>query len=149
MKIYTDGACRGNGKQENWGAWSFVVVKDDVEIAVGSGFKPSTTNNKMELTAAIRAMQWFQENHPTITPTVISDSQYVVKGITDWVHGWLRKNWRMSTGKPVANKEQWQHLLILQTETPAIWEWVRGHDGDKYNEMCDKMCNDALDKLNQ
>lgn len=147
MKIYTDGACRGNQNVENFGAWSFVVVDNDTEIAAVSGFQPNTTNNKMEMAAVIAALNWVTLNHRGTRPVIISDSQYVVKGITEWIHGWIKKNWVNSIKKPVENRSQWEIMHSLNSSVKAQFQWIRGHDGDKYNEMCDKMCNDLLDSL--
>lgn len=149
MKIYTDGACRGNGKETSRGAWAFVVVDENEEIIhQASEAIKNTTNNIMEITAAIQALQWLstQEIIKTQSPIVASDSQYVIKGITEWIHGWKFKNWKATTG-PVKNVELWKHLDILNANVKPMWMWVRGHDGNQFNEVADSLCNQALDKL--
>lgn len=137
VTIYTDGSARGNPGPGGWGA----IIISDTEVKEIGGSDEHTTNNKMELTAAIRAL----ENMPGDMVTIYTDSEYVMKGITSWIHGWQAKGWRTAAKKPVLNKELWQELLA-QTEGKNIsWKYVQGHSGDKYNDRCDEIATKFAD----
>lgn len=154
MRIYTDGACRGNGSKNPSGSFACVAVEDDKIIyQYADCFVDSdTTNNKMELSAVIHGLSWVCEEYLTkqFPVTVVSDSQYVILGITDWIKGWIKNGWINSKKEPVKNKELWLSLKsyvdYINMTHPVQWKWVRGHDGDKYNELCDDLCNQELDK---
>lgn len=133
VSIYTDGACSGNPGKGGWGA---VLVYNGTEKEM-SGFEAETTNNRMELTAVIRALTALRE--PCLV-TLTTDSKYVCDAVTKgWVYGWQRKGWRKADGKPALNVDLWQQLLpLLQTHT-VTFNWVKGHAGNPYNERCDAL----------
>lgn len=133
VSIYTDGACSGNPGKGGWGA---VLVYNGTEKEM-SGFEAETTNNRMELTAVIRALTALRE--PCLV-TLTTDSKYVCDAVTKgWVYGWQRKGWRKADGKPALNVDLWQQLLpLLQTHT-VTFNWVKGHAGRPYNERCDAL----------
>lgn len=146
--VATDGACRGNPGPGGWGA---VLLSYDSDTLRGqhelSGAKPSTTNNAMELTAALRALEWLRNQNPAIPITVISDSQYLIKGMTEWRHGWAARQWRTAEGKPVANLDLWTALIDAAEGRDVDWVWVRGHSGHPENERADQLGNAAIDRM--
>ena len=133
VSIYTDGACSGNPGKGGWGA---VLVYNGTEKEM-SGFEAETTNNRMELTAVIRALTALRE--PCLV-TLTTDSKYVCDAVTKgWVYGWQRKGWRKADGKPALNVDLWQQLLpLLQTHT-VTFNWVKGHAENEYNNRCDEL----------
>ena len=139
IEVFTDGACRGNPGPGGWAA----VVRESGDERELSGFDPSTTNNRMELTAAIEALASLPEGAEV---RLTSDSRYVIDGITKWVIGWKRKNWRKSDGKPVLNQELWQRLDSENGRRKVTWAWVEGHTGHPENERCDELANIAIDR---
>lgn len=139
IELFTDGACRGNPGPGAWAA----VVREDGEERELSGFDPETTNNRMELTAAIRGLASLPAD---ASARVTTDSRYVIDGITKWVRGWVRKNWRKADGKPVLNQELWE-ALVAETEGRTLeWRWVEGHTGHRENERCDELANQRIDE---
>lgn len=139
ITIYTDGGCTGNPGPGGWGA---VLLVDGREIKL-SGGDQSTTNNKMELTAVIKALEYVGKNFSFSDDLAIyTDSQYVKNGITSWIINWERNGWKTASKKPVKNKEYWISLRTLTKMTKIEWFWVKGHSGDKYNEMCDQLVAD-------
>jgi len=141
VKIYTDGGCSVNPGP---GGWAYIIIlktfQGEITIAQNQGAQEETTNNRMELTAVIESLKMFKSMKDVPkNVSVYTDSQYVQKGITEWIINWKRNNWKTSDKKPVKNKELWTELDSLASETSINWEWVRGHAGDKYNEMCDQM----------
>ncbi len=136
--IYTDGACDPNPGRGGWAAL-IITPKEKMEI---SGREAESTNNRMELTAAIRALRSLKE--PSMV-TIYTDSQYLQKGIGEWLPGWIRKNWRTTTGK-VANRDLWEELLEAEKPHKVRWEWLRGHDGDLYNQRVDQLARKARQK---
>ena len=151
LKIFTDGGCSGNPGP---GGWAFVIIQNSFQgwqiIAQNKGAEEATTNNRMELTAVIEALRVLKklEGIPRQS-TVCTDSQYVQKGITEWILTWKRNSWRTSDKKPVKNKELWVELDALAAELNLQWEWVKGHAGNKYNELCDKMTQEAIAEMRQ
>ena len=142
LEIWADGGCLGNPGP---GAWAFVLVGPDGEIR-GSGFEPETTNNRMELTAVSGALRELARR-PSLTGlpvTVATDSQYVQKGITQWIHAWRVNGWRTSAKKPVKNAELWRELWALCQVRAVQWQWVMGHAGNPMNEACHLMVEEAL-----
>lgn len=136
LTIYTDGGCTGNPGPGGWGA---VLLQDGNEIKL-SGGDPSTTNNKMELTAVIKALEYIgKEFSFKEALSIYTDSQYVKNGITSWIINWERNGWKTASKKPVKNKELWIELRTLTKLVKIEWHWVKGHSGDKYNEMCDSL----------
>jgi len=149
LKIYTDGGCSGNPGP---GGWAYVMVLNTFQggniIAQNKGAEKETTNNRMELTAVIEALLALKamDGVPR-QATVYTDSQYVQKGITEWIRTWKRNSWRTSDKKPVKNQDLWVKLDSLAGEMPVFWEWVRGHAGNEYNELCDSMTQEAIAEL--
>lgn len=142
--IYTDGGCSGNPGP---GGWGVVVIADGVAKQLSGGEK-LTTNNKMELSAAIAALS-IVRNTPSFTGrnvVVNIDSQYVKNGITTWIHSWKKNNWRTADKKPVKNQELWVQLDELNSSLPVTWNWVKGHAGVEYNEVCDQLCQEEIAK---
>ncbi|MBI1309194.1 MAG: ribonuclease HI [Proteobacteria bacterium] len=136
--LFTDGACSGNPGPGGWG----VLIRDasghEREL---SGGAPSTTNNRMELQAAISGLNALPGPSQV---TVHADSQYVVKGITEWIHGWLRRGWRNSQGERVLNQDLWEQLYAATRPHSIKWQWVRGHAGHAENERADALAVAAI-----
>jgi len=145
LKIFTDGGCSGNPGP---GGWAYVMVLETFQgetiAARNKGAEKDTTNNRMELTAVISALRALKTMSLPRKTRVITDSQYVQKGITDWIRAWKRNSWRTSDKKPVKNQDLWMELDSLAEEFSIAWEWVRGHAGNEYNEMCDRMTQEAI-----
>ena len=139
IKLYTDGACRGNPGPGGWAA----ILQTDGDEKEFSGGERSTTNNRMELTAVIEGLSRTPEGSRV---TVICDSQYVVKGMTEWVLGWIQRGWRKADRKPVLNRELWQRLLDETKRRQVTWNWVEGHAGHPENERCDRLANAVMDR---
>ncbi len=144
LEIYTDGGCSGN---PGLGAWAYVVQSKGELIQKGSAGDALTTNNKMELTAVIKALEYVKEHHPDKGVTLHTDSQYVKQGITAWIHNWKRNGWKTAAKKPVKNKELWIALDAAQAGLSIEWKWVPGHAGVELNELCDTMVNQEMDLL--
>ncbi len=142
--IYTDGGCHGNPGPGGWGC---VILYEDKEHTYSGGEK-DTTNNRMELTAAISALSAISQNDSWKNKhiAVYSDSQYVKNGITSWIQNWKKNGWKTSTKKPVLNKDLWEKLDILYSSLDVEWKWVKGHAGIKYNEVCDQLCQQEIAK---
>ena len=164
--VYTDGGCSGNpGK----GGWAYVILraealligepgkKDSALIAENHGAEEMTTNNRMELMAVISALKFLNEKseysgqpgaiQATGGMAVYTDSQYVQKGITEWILKWKRNSWKTSDKKPVKNQDLWQELDSLSGLFSPKWEWVKGHAGNIYNERCDELTQKAIASL--
>jgi ribonuclease HI len=143
--LYSDGACKGNPGPGGWGAVAYFKNGDVAELG---GSDPATTNNRMEMQAAIEALNFFIKSGQKESCSLYTDSEYVIKGITSWVKGWKSKGWKTSTGKPVLNQDLWEILDELsiqirqQTEgQPLRWEYVKGHAGNVGNERCDAIAS--------
>ena len=132
--VYTDGACKGNPGRGGWGAW-MRTGGHEKELFGGA---PLTTNNRMELTAVIEALAALRH---TCDVTIYTDSEYVRKGITEWIHGWKLRGWKTADKKPVKNAELWQRLDALRLLHDVQWRWVKGHSGDPGNERADALAN--------
>ena len=133
VTIYTDGACSGNPGKGGWGA---VLIYGKIEREI-SGSEEETTNNKMELTACVEALKLLKEECEV---EFYSDSAYVVNAFNqNWIEGWIANDWKNSQKKPVANKEIWQELIALCEKHKVTFNKVKGHAGDKYNEICDAL----------
>ena len=140
VKIWTDGGCKPNPGPGGWGAiLSFRGVVKEL-----SGGEAATTNNRMELTAAAAALEALTKPSVVIVHT---DSEYVKNGITRWMTGWVRKNWRSSTGDPVKNMDLWRRLLAASAPHKIEWTWVRGHSGDPMNERADELATQGRERL--
>ena len=134
VEIYTDGACRGNPGPGGWGAW---LSADGHEKELCGG-EPLTTNNRMELTAVIEALASLKRS---CAVTIHTDSEYVRKGITEWIHGWKQRGWKTADRKPVKNAELWVRLDALRELHEVHWRWVKGHSGNAGNERADALAN--------
>ena len=137
VTIFADGACEPNPGIGGWGS-VLMCGKHTKEI---SGVEPVSTNNKMELTAVIRALQCLKG--PSVVKIHI-DSKYVKDGITQWIHNWKKNNWVSSSGKSVANQDLWKILDSLVTQHQIEWFWVKGHAGHIFNEKCDELATSAI-----
>lgn len=134
-RIYTDGACSGNPGPGGWGVLVRFSNSSCHELGGGTS---NTTNNRMEMQAAIEALQFWHQYGQGESITLLTDSQYVIKGITEWVRNWRRKGWKTASGQPVLNRDLWERLDALNN--PAVrWEYVRGHSGEAGNERCDEI----------
>ena len=140
IEIYTDGACRGNPGPGGWGA---LLLADNREKEICGG-DPSTTNNRMELTAAIRGLQALKKSCDV---TVYTDSEYVRKGIEEWLENWKRRGWKTAAKKPVKNQDLWQELDETIQAHRVTWRWVKGHAGVPGNERADQLANRGLDEM--
>ena len=144
IKIYTDGACKGNPGVGGWGA---LILQDDKNIELFGG-ENETTNNRMELMAVIMALK---EMSPSEELIIYTDSKYVQKGISEWIKNWKLNNWRSSSKKPVKNKDLWMQLDEASYSRKINWEWVKGHAGNEGNEKADELANKGvismMDKL--
>ena len=138
--IYTDGACRGNPGPGGWG----VLIEYGESSKQLYGGDNSTTNNKMELTAAIMALKEIKQPCEIILYT---DSKYVLQGIEEWIHNWKKRGWKSANKKPVKNIELWKELDELRDEHNIKWNWVKGHSGDPGNEAADMLANRGIDEL--
>jgi len=137
ITVYTDGGCTGNPGP---GGWAAVLLFDGKEVRL-SGGEVSTTNNRMELTAVIKALSHINENSDLKTRSVeiFTDSQYVKNGLTQWIFNWIKNGWKTAAKKPVKNKEYWLALKEEADKLELKWNWVKGHSGDEYNELCDSL----------
>ena len=139
IKIYTDGACSGNPGKGGWGA---LIQEDNNETKI-NGSEQNTTNNRMELTAVIKALELFEKS---IEIEIYTDSKYVMQGITEWIKNWKNNQWKTSQKKDVKNKDLWV-LLDQASEKHIIkWNWVKGHAGNYGNEIADKLATQAIIK---
>ncbi len=141
ITIYTDGAARGNPGPSGWGS---VLIMKDEEIELG-GRMDHSTNNIMELTAPIEAIKYLSKHKISGEVEIFSDSKYVINGINEWIHNWIKNGWRTANKKPVLNKELWQELHILNEEFKPKWHYVKGHSGDKYNDRVDEIATSFAD----
>lgn len=140
IEIYADGACKGNPGPGGWGAWlSFAGREKELW-----GGELVTTNNRMELTAVIRALEALKRQ---CTVKIYTDSAYVQKGITEWVHSWKARNWLTSDKKPVKNVDLWKTLDSLVQQHQVEWVWVKGHAGNVGNERADALANKGVDQV--
>jgi ribonuclease HI len=138
--VYADGACRGNPGPGGWGVW----LKSGAHEKELFGGERLTTNNRMELTAAIQALAALKRRSTVLLHT---DSQYVCQGVTNWIHGWKQRGWRTADKKPVKNVELWQRLDELNRQHDVTWRWVKGHAGDPGNERADALANRGVDSV--
>jgi len=137
IQAYSDGGCSGNPGP---GGWAYVLLIDDIQKAV-SGGEENTTNNRMELSAVINGLKDIY-SHPLWRSAQIvfhTDSQYVQRGITEWIQNWERNGWQTKAKKPVKNQQLWKELKHYADKLSVEWKWVRGHSGNTYNELCDTM----------
>ncbi len=140
IEIYTDGACRGNPGPGGWGA---ILRYGDTDKHL-KGAVADTTNNRMELTAAIEALSALRE---PCRVALTTDSEYVRKGITEWLPNWKKRGWKTAAKQPVKNADLWQALEAASARHVVTWHWVKGHSGHPENELADQLANDAIDAL--
>lgn len=140
VEIFTDGACKGNPGPGGWGAL-LRLGKHEKEL---SGGEPQTTNNRMEMTAAIRALSALIE---PCEVELYTDSRYLIDGITKWVAGWQKRGWINASKKPVRNEDLWHELIAAAARHRIHWHWVKGHDGHPENERVDRLACDAADAM--
>ena len=140
VRIFTDGACRGNPGPGGWGA--VLIYSDKQKELYGS--ERETTNNRMELMAAIQALEALKGARSV---TLTTDSEYVKKGITEWLENWKRRGWKTAAKKPVKNTDLWKRLEAATHNHDIRWHWVRGHSGHPENERADQLANRAIDEM--
>ena len=142
LVVYTDGGCSGNPGPGGWGC---VIIDGEKEQTLSGGEK-STTNNRMELTAAIEALSAVVQNpqYGGRAVHIFCDSQYVKNGITSWISSWKKNGWRTAAKKSVLNHDLWEKLDALSASRDISWSWVKGHAGIKYNELCDELCQKEI-----
>lgn len=141
VEIFTDGACRGNPGPGGWG----VLLRYQGREKHLSGGEASTTNNRMELFAAIAALEALKKNGCKVDLT--TDSQYLRQGITEWLANWKRRGWKTAARQPVKNQDLWQRLDAAVQKHDINWHWVKGHSGHRENEVADRLANAAIDKM--
>lgn len=141
--IYSDGACAGNGSADAQGGWGTIVIDPYGQETELSGGEQGTTNNRMELTAAIKGLELVPPGEKAI---LISDSKYLIYGLAKgWAASWQRRNWVKTDGKPALNPDLWKALLTLSYQRKMSYKWVRGHSGNPYNERCDQLAVKAIE----
>lgn len=140
IEIYTDGACSGNPGPGGWGV--YLRWREHEKELFGG--EPETTNNRMELMAAIQALENLKRKGPV---ALYTDSTYVKDGITKWIHGWKRNGWRTSAKKPVKNEDLWKRLEAALVGHDVEWHWVKGHAGDPGNERADQLARDGVAQI--
>lgn len=140
VEIYTDGACRGNPGP---GGWGVLLRTHDVEKVL-KGAEPHTTNNRMELMAAIMGLNALTRSCEV---ALYTDSQYLRQGMLEWLQGWKKRNWRNSKNEPVKNMDLWRQLEHIVSRHRITWHWVKGHSGHPENERADALANEAIDAL--
>tara|TARA_B100001564_G_scaffold241346_1_gene204331 strand:+ start:470 stop:919 length:450 start_codon:yes stop_codon:yes gene_type:complete len=137
ITIYTDGACKGNPGEGGWGAF----IEYNNEKVKLYGYEELTTNNRMEIIAAIEALRFIKEKSDII---IYTDSKYLMNGINTWIHSWKKNNWRTSSNKDVKNVDLWKIIDELNSNHSIEWSWVKGHSGNPGNEMADELANFAI-----
>ena len=141
IKVYTDGACRGNPGPGGWGV--YIQLNDEEKDLYGGN--PETTNNQMEMQAALEALKYLKDKNEVIE--LYTDSNYLRQGITEWIHKWKLNNWRTAAKKPVANRDLWIEISDLNEKMNVHWNWVKGHSGHEKNEIADALANKGIDNL--
>ena len=142
VEIYSDGACSGNPGPGGYGT----ILKSGQHVKELSGYDPETTNNRMEMLGAISGLEALKQ---PCQVTVTTDSQYLVKGMTEWIEGWQRKGWKNSKKAEVANRDLWERLLELAKKHQIDWAWVKGHAGHAENERCDELARLEIVKASE
>ena len=142
IKVYTDGSSLGNPGN---GGWAFLVVREN-KISYRSGFEKNTTNNRMELLAAIKALEFLND---CIKFSIITDSKYLKLGITTWIFNWKKNNWKTSTKQQVKNKDLWERLDNLSSRKNINWNWVKAHNTSELNNQVDELARKAAETLTE
>jgi ribonuclease HI len=144
IRIYTDGGCSGNPGP---GAWAYVMLGPKGETR-DARFCSETTNNRMELQAVIEALRAVRKRSDLASAQIdlFTDSQYVKNGISDWIYNWIKNGWKTRSKQPVKNQDLWKQLLQLSSTMSVRWRWLQGHAGDRYNEACDRLVQEAIKK---
>ena len=137
VEIFSDGACSGNPGPGGWGT----ILRSGGQVRELSGYAPQTTNNRMEMLGAIAGLEALKR---PCRVRITTDSQYLVKGMTEWIHGWQKKGWKNSKKEEVLNRDLWERLLELSRKHQVEWTWVRGHAGHPENERCDELARAAI-----
>ena len=140
VEIFTDGACKGNPGPGGWGA----LLRMGAHEKELSGGEADTTNNRMEITAIIRALGALREPCEVLLHT---DSKYVIDGITKWIHGWKKNGWKTAAKKPVVNEDLWRELDAVRSKHHVSWHWVKGHSGHPENDRADQLASDAAEAI--
>lgn len=140
IEIYTDGACKGNPGRGGWGVW----LKQNGEQKELWGGEDNTTNNRMELMAAIKALEFIEQG---LSVDLYTDSNYVRQGITAWIHSWKKNGWKTAARKPVKNADLWQELDQVVARHKVNWHWVKGHSGNVGNEKADDLANRGVEDM--
>lgn len=141
--MYTDGACSGNPGR---GGWAWVLVENGSVVAQDSGASEMTTNNKMELQAVIEGLTYLSTKTAITEVHVFTDSTYVQQGITSWILKWKANGWKTANKQPVKNQELWQTLDSLAQKLSITWQWVKGHNNNQFNNLCDRLAVTAYQK---
>lgn len=143
ITVYVDGACKGNPGPGGWGAY----VKDEKGKAYAlKGHESNTTNNRMEIMAAVEALKFCNEKFPSIPIKIYTDSKYLCDGISYWIRAWAINGWRTTQGRAVRNKDLWKELSAARYGKIIEWAWVKSHSGNEGNEIADKLANQAIDE---
>ena len=140
IKIYTDGACSGNPGVGGWGVVIIIPKSEPIHLNGGSN---NTTNNQMELTAAIEGLKFFKDPKQIL---ILTDSKYVMNGIELWIKNWKKNGWKTASKKPVKNKDLWKKLDNEITRHSIEWQWIKGHSGNEYNEQADYLARQFINK---
>ena len=144
LQVYTDGGCSGNPGP---GGWAYIIVNSDSIIKESWGADKYTTNNRMELLAVISALEALSEPDLSSKIEIYTDSQYVQKGMSQWIKDWKARGWKTAGKDPVKNQDLWQRLDNLAADYSISWHWVKGHAGNVYNERCDSLTQKAIASL--
>jgi ribonuclease HI len=144
--IYTDGACLRNPGP---GGWAFLVTGAIAQPIQGVGGTKLTTNNQMELEAALQALYWLKEHHPRSPAIIYTDSMYVQQGITQWIHGWKKNHWVTAGKKPVKNVELWKAIDLAREHLTVEWRWIKAHNGHPENECVDQLARAQAEHYNE
>ena len=149
IHIWTDGGCRGNNpsKEYNIGAWSFIIEFPDGKIVEESQYQFNTTNNQMELSGCLKALQTIQDKSDK-NILITSDSKYLIDGVTSWSKNWIKNGWKTADKKPVKNEYYWKEILATIKQFSEVkFRWVRGHSDCAENNRCDELLNQAMNKV--
>ncbi|KKL84357.1 hypothetical protein LCGC14_1965560 [marine sediment metagenome] len=144
--IHTDGACSGNGTDNAQGGWAAILTNDTKQLCISGGV-PDTTNQRMELQAAIEGLKAVKNIDTPIT--LFTDSMYLINGCSKWLEKWKANDWKLSKGKPVKNVDLWQELDTIQSKLTVTYVWVKGHNGDPMNERADRLATKAIGQPNK